>query len=333
MTLAITVIACIVSPSFAQVEKLREVRGVIRTLDLKAGSLTLAQLFSDQQPGFSLASKELPVSDPVGKPAKLSDLREGLRVAVKVRNDAEIVAIRVDGPNVNGIVKHVDMQTRAVTFKDFIADKTVTLPTGTPIVSQGEQVSLAECKVGGAIQILYSLDRKSILQVQVGKGTHSRDPYLRVTRLFGVLADLDHATMQATIFLQSTDAGSIKTYSITPDAYLREIYHHKPVGEIPLAKLAKWVKVNYIIDRDTGRIINIDADLPVLTRRKVTKINANAITIEDEKKDKVIPLAANVQVLTPNGDGKLADVTPDRIVNCALTLDRERVRVLYLWDR
>jgi hypothetical protein len=322
-----------VSHAPAQEEKAREIKGVIRSLDLRTGAVSLQQLSSEPLAGFNLATKDVPVSDVLGKPAKLSDLKEGLRVAVKVRNEADIVAIRVDGPNVHGIVKRVDVANRIVTFKDFVTDKTVTIPIAAPIIALGEAVTLDACKIGSAIQFVYSLDRKTIVRVHIGKGTQSRDPFMRTTRYYGVLAEVDHAKKQATMFLQSTDAGIVKTYDVAPEAYLRVMFHQKAVGEVPFAQFAKWVKVYFFVDRETGRIVNIDADLPVMIRRKVAKLDAQAITVEDEKKDKLIPLAPDVQVLTPRGEGRLADIAPNRIVSCGLTLDHAQVRVLYLWDQ
>jgi hypothetical protein len=234
---------------------------------------------------------------------------------------------------VHGIIKRVDVARRVVTFKDFVGDKTVTVPSETPILALGAEVTLGACKIGSAIQFVYSLNRKTILRVHIGRGTQSRDPYMRVTRYAGILAEVDHAKKQATVFLQSSDKGAIKTYEVATHAYLREMFYQKPVGEVSFAQFAKWVQVSYNVQRETGQIVSMDADLPMMTRRKVMKVDASAITIEDERKEKTIPLAANVKVLTPRGEGQLSDIAPDRVVTCGLTLNREQVRVLYLLDQ
>lgn len=317
----------------AQDEKLKEVRGVIRQLDLKAGAIMLQFTSSDKQMPFNLASKDVPVASPLGDKLKLGDLREELRVAVKVRGEDEIVSVKVDGPYWHGLIKKVDPASRAITFKDVFGDRTLQIPAAVKVVAKDTEIGLETLKAGDPLQVLYSLDKKTILQVQTGKGVNSRDPYLRITRYYGVIAELDHAKRHVQMIVLNTDAGIVRSYEVSPDAYLRLQYHLKPIGEVGLDQFSKWVKAYYFVDRDTGRIINIDADLPVMLRRKVQKVEATKITVEDELKEKTLPLDANLKVLTPRGNGMLADVAVGRIVTCGLSLDRSRVLVLYLWDK
>jgi len=316
-----------------QEEKLKEIKGAIRQLDLKTGALTLQLASSDKQMALSLAAKDLPVTNPLGEKLKLTDLRAELRVSAKIRGEDEVVALKIDGPYLYGIVKKVDVAARTVTFKKVFGDRTITVPAQAKFMLTGEEGKINDLKIGGAVQVLFSLDRKSILQVQAGKGINARDPYLRITRYYGILVDVDQPKRQVQVFVQSTDAGAIKAYDVSPDAYLRLQYHLKPIGEVGFDQFAKWVKIYYYVDRDTGRIVNMDADLPVMTRRKVLKVEPGTITVEDELKEKTLPLAADVKVLTPRGEGKLAEVAANRIVNCGLSLDRSRVQIIYLWDK
>lgn len=317
----------------AQEEKLKEVRGAIRQLDLKTGAVTLQLASSDKQMPFNLAGKDVPVAGPLGDKLSLNELREELRVAVKIRGEDEIVSVKVDGPYWHGMVKKVDAGTRTITFKDVFGERTLQIPAAVKVVAKEMEISLEALKAGDPLQVLYSLDKKTILQVQTGKGVNSRDPYLRITRYYSVIADLDHAKRQVQMIVLNTDAGIVRSYEVSPDAYLRLQYHLKPIGEVGLDQFSKWVKAYYFVDRDTGRIINMDADLPVMIRRKVLKTEAAKVTVEDELKEKALPLDANVKVLTPRGEGKLADVAMGRIVTCGLSLDRSRVLVLYLWDK
>ena len=326
---------CFLAGAAAQEEKLKELKGAIRALDLKIGTLTLQQLQTEKQHPLSLAAKDLPVVDTLGRPLKLGDLRPELRVTAKIRNEADIVSLRVDGPYLNGQIKSVDADARSITFKDVFAVKTMHIPASAPIVVNGKDGAFEQLKAGAPVQLLLSLDRKTILQVQIGKGVNIRDPYLRILRHYGILAELDHAKRTVQIFEQAPDSGILKTYEVSADAYLRTMYHLMPVREVGFEQFAKLVKVYYTIDRDTGRLINIDADLPVMVRRKVLKFEAatRRLTIEDERAEKTLELAADVKVWTPKGDGKLADVSANRIVNCGLSLDRSKVQLVYLWDR
>ena len=317
----------------AQEEKLKEIRGAIRQLDLKAGAVTLQLPYGDKQISLNFAGKEVPVATPLAEKLALADLREDLRIAVKVRGEDEIVAVKVDGPYWHGLVKKVDAANRAVTIKDVFGERTLQIPPGVKLVAKDAEIGLETLKAGDPLQVLYSLDKKRILQVHTGKGVNSRDPYLRITRYYGVIGELDHAKRQVQMIVLNTDAGIVRSYEISPDAYLRLQYHLKPIGEVGLDQFSKWVKAYYFVDRDTGRIINMDADLPVMLRRKVQKLEGNQITIEDEHKEKTLPLDARVKVLTPRGEGKLADVAVGRLINCGLSLDRGRVLVVYLWDK
>lgn len=318
-----------------QEEKLKELRGTIRELDLKTGALILQPPGEDKPVALSLAAKELPITDSLGAKLSLADLRPEQRIVAKLRADDEVVAIRMDGPYQHGTVKKVDVAGRIIIYKDVFAEKTLVVPAEMKIVVLGKEQPLDQFKPGDPIQFLYSLDKKRIVQIQTGKGTHARDPYLRVARHYGILTDLDSMKRTTQIFVQSLDAGVVKNYDISPDAYLRTMYHFKPVAEVGFEQFAKWIKVHYFVDRDTGKIINIDADLPVMARRKVLKVDAKAgqITVEDAMKEKTLLLAAEVKVYTPRGDGKVADIAVNRIINCGLSLDRSRVEIVYMWDR
>src|ERR1700730_11927575 len=101
--LALLVISTAISAA-AQPEKLPELRGTIRKLDVKTGVLTFLPLVETKLREFSLAAKELPVTNPLGQPLKLTDLREEMRITVKLRNDEEVVAIRIEGPYYYGAI-------------------------------------------------------------------------------------------------------------------------------------------------------------------------------------------------------------------------------------
>lgn len=320
-------------PTFAQEEKLKDLKGTVRFFDAKTGQINIKSQFSENILALSLVSREIPVTNALGEKLKLTDVREELRVTAKIRGEDEVAALKIDGPYLYGVIKRLDPDDRTVVVKDVYGEKTIRIPEAAKVIISGEPGSLRDCKVGGGIQFLMTLDKKTILQVHAGKGIQGRDPLLRVTRFQGMLVEIDHAKRQAQMVVQNADAGLVKTYDVSPDAYLRLLYHLKPIEEVGLDQFSKWVKVYYFVDRDTNRIVNMDAELPVMIRRKVMKLEGDALTVEDEHKEKKLTLAANIKVLTPKGEGKVADVAANRIVNCGLSLDRSRVLVVYLWDR
>ena len=323
------------APAFtnAQDENIKDVKGTIRQIDLKTGNVTLQLVLSDKELPFSFAAKDLPVTNPIGDKLALADLRTDMRIFAKVRNDDEIVAVMVYGPYQIGTIKKADPAARSLIVKDGITEKKISIPEGVKIVSRDEEVGFDSFKSGEAVKILFGLDKKTILRVHIGKGISARDPYLRLTRYYGILADLDHAKRQATVFVQSSDAGVIRSHEIAPDAYLRLMYHQRPLDEVGIDQLAKWVKVFYFVDRDTRKIVAVDAELPIMIRRKVVKLDGLNLTVEDEQKERTLELTPDVRVWTPRGVGKLADVRPKAIVSCGLSPDRARVLVVYLWDR
>jgi Cu/Ag efflux protein CusF len=319
----------------AQEEKLKELKGVIHAVDSKSGTITLDQMTTGKRHELSLAAKDLPVTDALGRPIKLGDLREELRVIAKLRGDVEAVSLKLDGPYLHGTIRTVDAKKRRITFKHAFGDNTIDVPKEAKVLLSGNASSLEQLQGGAAIQVLYAFDKKSVLQVQSGKGVQARDPYQKVLRYYGVLAEVDHGKRTVQIFLQSTDPGTVKTYRVSSDVYLRTMYHFKEVKEITFPQLAKWAKIDCFIDRDTDRVVHLSADLPMMIRRKVVKVDAEArkLTIEEDQKEETLDLADDLFVWTPKGDAKLANITANRIVNCAFTLDRSKVQLLYLWDR
>jgi hypothetical protein len=334
-TLAMFLLLLCAAALSSQETKLSELRGTIRELDLKTGVVTLQLLPTPTQRELSLAAKDLPVTNPLGQIGKLADLREELRITAKVRNDDEIIAIRVDGPYLYGVIRSIDQGKKSVVLKDEIADKTIVVPADAKLIVHGKDGTLNQCKVGDPIQVLYSLDHEKILQVQLGKGALSRDPFRHLVRNYGILTEVEPVKRRVEVFVQSTDVGLLRNYPLSSQAYLRLMYHTKPVSDVGFDQFARLVKVSYIVDRDSGKIVNMDADLPTMVRRKVLKFDlpARTITVEDETKEKTLILDPQAKIWTPRGDGKWADVTPKRIVSCGLTLDRNRVLLVYLWDK
>jgi hypothetical protein len=118
----------------------QEIRGTVKQVDLEKGVLLVRRLNQDQEQELSLLNKEVPVSNALGKPAKLTDLRPGLRVAVKL-TDTFIVAIKLEGPAQWGTIQKIDPDGRTVHFEEPAEAHTVTLPAEPRLLVDGRPAS------------------------------------------------------------------------------------------------------------------------------------------------------------------------------------------------
>jgi hypothetical protein len=108
------------------------------------------------------------------KAVKLADLKEGMRLALRLSPDNKaVVGIRVAAPTASGVVKAVDATKRSLTVthgaKDNAKDITYEVEKNAPVLIDGKEGKLADLKEGLPIHLLLSPDDGGVVGIQVGE--------------------------------------------------------------------------------------------------------------------------------------------------------------------
>jgi hypothetical protein len=106
-------------------------------------------------------------------PGKLSDLKEGMGVTLRMSEDGKtVVAIRVAAPTAQGVVKGVDAAKNTITVtigaKNTAMDVTYELDKAATVQIDGKSGQLTDLKVGTQVQLLLSRENSGVVGVRAG---------------------------------------------------------------------------------------------------------------------------------------------------------------------
>jgi hypothetical protein len=313
-----------------------EIQGTIRKLDLETGVVALKPLYSKDLRTYSLIAKDLPVTNAVGQPFPLKDVKVGFRVVFKVADDQDVVAIKVQWPALWGVLKEIDTTARTLHLQGELRDQVVKISPGAQFIVDTEPGNFADLKVGQPVKVVFAGDGETVLQVQAGKNVTSKDPYRRLTRHAALLLEVNHEQrLLKVVTLPSYSPMTLDEFRVKKDAPIKLLYHYRFVQDTSFDKLTKLLKVVYTVDEDEKTIEAVEAELPFYLRRKVLALDLakGLLTYEEDRAGKTIELEKNVKVFLAMGEGRLEQITPGQIVTIALTLDRSKAMVLYVWEK
>jgi len=211
------------SPAGADVKKPAGFAGTVKSVDADKGSITVTATKGDTSVDrtFSVA-KDAAVSID-GRGAKLSDVKAGVHVNVKVADDkTTAVAIGCEGPTLVGELKAVAADQKTLTVVIMVptdkADKTSPRKAEEKTVRVGDDVrvavegnkkaTLADLKPGSSVAIQISADgTRAVLVMSPAKGA---EPGL-TGELKAVAADKKSITVAVTVLAVKGDKSSART--------------------------------------------------------------------------------------------------------------------------
>jgi hypothetical protein len=108
------------------------------------------------------------------KAVQLADLKEGMRLALRLAPDNQaVVGIRVAAPTASGVLKAVDAARHSITVthgaKDNAKDITYEVEKKAPVLIDGKEGKLADLKEGVQIHLLLSPEDGGVVGIQVGE--------------------------------------------------------------------------------------------------------------------------------------------------------------------
>jgi RNA polymerase sigma factor (sigma-70 family) len=144
--------------------------GVVKAVDADKSTLTLT--IQERGKGATeqtlALAKDLKVVLDDGTAIKLADVAAGMAVGVKLSDDKKSVSlIRINRPVEGGQVKAVDADKKTITLAGRGEDRKFSVAADAKITIRGKEGKLADVKEGMPVSLRLSLDRKTVLSIQV----------------------------------------------------------------------------------------------------------------------------------------------------------------------
>lgn len=308
--------------------------GTIAAIDAATGSLRLTHYSMMKPRELSLARADLPVTDALGKPLKLTDLGPRQRVVVQLGPDGDVIAIRREDPCRWGLVVAVEPAERRLRVQEGYTERQLQVPPEAVVLVDGQKADLAQVEANKAFKAILAPDQRTLLQLECGKGVSSSNPFCKQLSERGILMKIDHDRHTFQILTQE-GRFVLQDWEFRPWSAVLWMHSSYRLRSTDIQTLQPYCKVNFQYESDTRQVNRVIAEVPILARRRVTGVQTAErwLTLDTAEQAQKFPVAADVTVRTPEGPGKWDDVAVDVLVSAGLSLDGKEVLYLYLWDK
>jgi hypothetical protein len=329
-----------------------EVRGVVKSVAGDAITLTFADRREPAvEKTFTLAKDvEVALAAAGGrgglfKEGKLTDLTEGVRVALSLSHDKKTVeSIVAEGVTIRGILKAVDATKNSLTIAQAVSregaeeEKTYTLAPGAEVVIDDgrgrrfsiKEVALADVPTGALVNVWLTADQKQVQALMAEGPTYS-----------GAIKSIDAAKKTLTLVThpaRGDDGGEEKTLSVPKEAMVliddgqgrRLSLKEAKLTDVPSGAAAV---VRMSVDQNFVMFLKVEGPtlmgaLRGVDAEKGTIILALPKGRGEDPEEKKLTLVKGVRVFIDGAEGKLGDLkiggdgTPAFL---RLSLDQSRV--------
>lgn len=314
------------------------VPGLVKAIDLKIGTITI-QYLGDGQNGdgvFSLSDKVMKPTTVAGKVLALTDVTPGTRVRITTK-DQDVTAIIVEHPVVYSFIANVDARNRTIQFRMENLSQKLPIADDATISVLGRAVQLAELPTGEKASITLSLDKKTIVGIDIFRarakigereGAPARDGD-RTPAAYGTIVEIDKDKLTLNVLVGRDGDLKLQTIAVTKETKISLNFDERVLRELTFGELTKPLQVNVQLADDGRTAKSLIAIAPVsrglfksydAAKKKLT------LTLPEGRTDKEFDV--DVELIVSNlgrAGGKLADLVPGTSVVIAFNLDRTRV--------
>ncbi len=325
------------------------VLGIVKEIDLKVGTITI-RFLQDGQNGdgmFSIGDKNLKPTTSTGKALALADVTPGTRVVITTK-DQDVTAIRVENPVFFSFIANVDVRNNTVQFRMENLSQKLPVAEDATLSVLGRSVKLAEVPAGERGAITLSLDKKTIIGIDIARarpkvaereggapreggppreGDPNREA-VRVPASNGTIVEIDKEKQTLSVLVSRDGDLKLQTIAIAKESKLTLNFDERVIRELTFAELTKPLQVNVQLAEDGRTVKSLIAVAPVMrggfksydaATKKLTLLTEGRM--EKEYDVDAEPIVANVG----RAGAKLADLVPGTSVIVTFNLDRTRV--------
>jgi hypothetical protein len=277
-----------------------------KTLELARGVKVLLSDGTDEKTGF--------------REGKVGDLKEGALVTLRVSGSGQVIAIRVEGPTVQGILKAVDVDRRTITATVALskveapADRTFVVARNVRLEVEGwdkgktpaKKGPLADLPVGALVTLKLSVDGTAV------GGLRAEGP-----TVWGSLEAVDAGKGTLTL---TTKEGK-KTFAVARGAAV-ELGGGKKKAQ--LADLPAGSEVTLRLSLDQTAALWLRAEGPTIHGAvKAVDARKNTLTVTTKVGERTFVLAREAWVSVDDHKAQLADLPVDAHIAVKLSADRK----------
>ena len=312
--------------------KEKETPGTLQSLDLEVGTLSVSHEPKGQVKTYSLVKKDIPVTNSIGGPLKLTDLKRNQRLALTIANEEDVVAIRLESDLDWGVITSVD-----VAGKEVIANMGHT-PRPFKITDRlrfsidgktGAAADLTNVKPWShGLKVLLTPDRTAVQEMWIDKGKYHSNPYCHRISVNGFLTS--HDPVRKTLSLVTTDRYQTLQFEYDSWTQLRLMHSFQTLGNLPISQLKSPAKVSIGYESDTRRTAVVNLEAPTVSRRYVASIDLPArklsLDASDEIPAETFLIASDAKIVREGKELRpLADVKEKYVVTLGLSPDQKEV--------
>ncbi len=141
-----------------------EVRGSVRELDAKVGTITI-DISNSKPHTYSLASADLPVRDARDNPMKLQDVKPGQKISLSIVSASNVAAIKILPSFKVGKIIHINAETREL---DLLVKKEklrFKLAKDAHYIRSERIVAPRDFRLGDRISVYYLAEKNEVIMV------------------------------------------------------------------------------------------------------------------------------------------------------------------------
>jgi hypothetical protein len=261
-----------------------------------------------------------------GRPAKLTDLKTGTAVLVKLSMDRKSVLVitalpvRAAGqvPTVAGKIKAIDVKANTITLSSLRgggADQTFTLGENVSVRVDGKPGKVSDLAVGNSVLLVLEQRSKTVRAITVGSYRE-----VAIVSPPGVIRTLEGDKLTVQVNVRGGD-GQEETYTVGDT--VRVFVDNKP------AKLASLKKGMYVrlAKNEKGGLIGIRAEGQTMTG-VLKEIKDGRLTLVGRGFDALLVVGPQTKVNIDREPAKLADLKPETRIILTLSVDGKTVLMI-----
>lgn len=233
--------------------------GVIATVDAKLGTLSLR--IGNDNPAmkdFSFLRETKVLID--GKPAKIEDLKEGMRIQVTCMPGlTDVLSVSVEGKIQKGRLIAVDAAAGTMKVGQEAQEDVVKLAKDCRVLLDGRETKLGDLPARGVVLLKYSTAGDQVVSVEVRRGDGDGEPRPplpggRRVNTRGVIKTLNPSTGELVLTIQGEGRKFERDFTIGKDVL---IYHFKTPLKLADVKVGKEITIAYMQESKVVVRINL----------------------------------------------------------------------------
>lgn len=307
------------------------IQGILKSVNATAGTVTVAVTVGKTDPPVDKTYSVIPnvrvsIDDGTAKKAKpashsLADLPAGSVVTLKLSGDQKVAgSIRAEGQTVRGVLKAVDAAKNTLTLAGKEGDNTYEAAKEVQVHFQDAKLSktppkggqLTDLKTGAMVTLRLSLDRKTVVSVQVEAKT-----------VEGSLKGTDAAknTITVTVHPKGGEPGD-HTFEVAKDAAITiDAGKEAKLADLPADAR---VSVRLSADQKTAAVIHVEG--PSVAGVVKGTAGNGTIIINNKIGEENYAVGQDVAIVIDGGKpGKLTDLIDGTQVTARLSADKRQL--------